>query len=61
MGNNAVLWDVFDGYKVEKVKYYCFKENVGLQLIKLMHKEVGYTSQNIGNKNKNKQMVPNET
>lgn len=40
MGNNAVWWDVFDGYKVEKVKYYCFKENLGLQLIKVMHKEV---------------------
>ena len=41
MGNSAVRWDAFNGYKVEEVKYYCFKENLGLQLIKVMHKEVG--------------------
>lgn len=41
MGNSAVWWDAFNGYKVEELKYYCFKENLVLQLIKVMHKEVG--------------------
>ena len=40
MGNNAVWWDAFNGYKIVKVKYYCFKENLGLQLTKVMHKDV---------------------
>ena len=40
MGNNAVWWDAFNGYKIVKVKYYCLKENLGLQLTKVMHKDV---------------------
>lgn len=40
MGDNAVWWDAFNGYKIVKVKYYCFKENLGLQITKVMHKEV---------------------